>query len=140
MTTTITTTTYEYFISFAVAFCEGGPCTELGRVWFDGKLIDISDMNWRWYEGTDTQTPDSLIQQIEGSDKVPGYRGVAYIVFEELPLADFGNRIPQVTAEINRIIEVDDPDHMENVLEGICLIPSSGEFTYATTRVRKDDG
>lgn len=135
-----TVTNYEYFISFAVAFCEGGPCTELGRVWFDGKLADISQYTWRWYEGSQTQMPDSLIQQIEGSDKVPAFRGVSYLVFEELPLADFGNRIPQVTAEINRILEVDDPDHMENSLQGISLIPSSGEFIYSTQVVTRNDG
>ena len=137
---TFTQISYEYRISFAVAFCEGGPCTQLGRVWFDGKEVDISKFNWRWYEGTQTQMPDSYIQQIEGSDKVPAYRGIAYIVFEDLPLADFGNRIPQVTAEITRVLPNDDPDHMENLIEGVCMIPSAGEFTYSTVATVKDDG
>ena len=131
---------YEYQISFAVAFCEGGPCTQLGRVWFDNKEVDISKFKWRWYEGTQDQQPDSFIQQIEGTDKVPAYRGIAYLVFEDLPLADFGNRIPQVTAEITRVIPNDDPDHMENLIEGVCMIPSAGEFTYSTVPTLKDDG
>lgn len=135
-----TVTSYEYSISFAIAFCEGASCTELGRVWFDGKLVDISQFNFRWYEGTDTQSPDSLIQQIEGSDKVPGFRGIAYLVFQDLPLKDFGNRIPQVTAEINKPVTVVDPDHMENLVQGISLIPSSGEFTYSNTVTTRSDG
>jgi hypothetical protein len=135
-----TVTSYTYSISFAVAFCEGGPCTELGRVWFDGSLVDISKFNWRWYEGTSTQSPDSLIQQVEGADKVPAFRGTAYLVFEDLPLADFGNRIPQVTAEINHQVAVNDPDVMENILQGISLIPSSGEFIYSNVVTTKSDG
>ena len=35
---------------------------------------------------------DSLIAAKLGAGNVPAYRGLAYIVFERLPLADFGNR------------------------------------------------
>lgn len=30
----------------------------------------------------------------------PAYRGIVYIVFEDMPLKDFGNRLPNITAEI----------------------------------------
>ena len=30
----------------------------------------------------------------------PAFRGMVYIVFEELPLDEFGNRLPPITAEV----------------------------------------
>jgi len=39
--------------------------------------------------------PDPLMVAKEG--EAPAYRGLAYFVFERLPLADFGNRIPQLS-------------------------------------------
>ena len=32
----------------------------------------------------------------------PAYRGVAYVVFEDLALGDYGNRVPQFTFEVIR--------------------------------------
>ncbi len=44
----------------------------------------------------ETQTPDALIEAIEGADMAPAYRGLAYVVFEDMPLERFGNTIPQL--------------------------------------------
>lgn len=52
------------------------------------------------YNGNDTQMPNSIIEAVEGVGNVPGYRNTAYVVFEELQLADFGNRIPNLTFEV----------------------------------------
>ena len=115
-TQTTTQITYTYTCSFAVGICEG-PITALRRIWADGKLIfDRSDnvnslddyfqsvivegINATIYKGSETQQPDSLIEAHEGSDNVPGYRGLAYIVFEDLPLENYGNRIPNLEFEI----------------------------------------
>jgi len=54
-----------------------------------GEVDDI-----RIYKGTTTQTADSLLEDYEGAGEVPGYRGLAYIIFEGLQLRDFGNRVP----------------------------------------------
>jgi hypothetical protein len=35
-----------------------------------------------------------LIEAAEGAGNVPGYRGLAYVVFEDFQLAEFGNRMP----------------------------------------------
>lgn len=43
--------------------------------------------------GSSAQTADTLIDSLE--DDVPGFRGIAYAVFNNLQLVDFGNRIPQ---------------------------------------------
>jgi hypothetical protein len=52
------------------------------------------------YLGTETQRPDPLMEAVEGVGNVPGHRGLAYLVFEDLPLLPYVNRIPQVRAEV----------------------------------------
>jgi hypothetical protein len=122
---------YRYFANFAVGLCEG-EVTALGRVWADGREIDLSDYTWRLHTGRDTQLPDDLIVAKQGADSAPAYRGLAYIVFERLPLAGFGNRIPQLSFEVSRAV-----DSVEASIRGVCLIPGSGEFVYSPTEVRR---
>lgn len=135
----VTETDYTYSISFAVGLSEG-VVTKIGRVWADGNPIDLSGFTTRLYTGTETQPPDPLIEEIEGVGNTPAYRGLAYIVFEDLPLANFGNRIPQLQFEIVRAISADNPDALENRLKGVALIPGAGEFVYSTDIVSADDG
>lgn len=59
----------------------------------------------------------------------------AYVVFEELPLANYGNRLPQLSFEIFRPLA--DPDTAEGLTQAVTMIPASGEFTYATEGIRK---
>jgi hypothetical protein len=51
----------------------------------------------RFYYGSESQMPDTLIESIEGVGLVPGFRGTTYVVMERLALGPHGNRIPQVT-------------------------------------------
>ena len=46
------------------------------------------------------QEIDPRIADVEGIDRTPAYRGLALAVFEDLELAEYGNRIPQITFEI----------------------------------------
>lgn len=104
-----THTGFTYFASFAISFGEG-PAAGVLRLWADGKLIydrtgledDVvkDGLQFRFYPGDETQLPDSLIEADVGVDNTPAYRGQTYIVFERLPLADYGNRIPNITAEV----------------------------------------
>jgi hypothetical protein len=137
--TTVETTTYTYSISFAVGLSEG-IVTRLGRVWADGKLLDLSKFTTRFYAGSETQDADPLIQQIEGAANVPAFRGLSYIVFEDMPLAEFGNRIPQLQFEVLRALHAGDATALDNVVQGVALIPGSGEFVLATSIVRAEDG
>jgi hypothetical protein len=130
----VETTEYRYFASFAVGLCEG-PIGGVGRVWADGKPMDLSGVIWRVHRGTEDQEPDPFIVAKEGAGQVPAYRGTAYVVFEELPLADFGNRLPQLSFEVIR--PSPDPEAMENRIGAVTLIPSSGEFVYATEAVNR---
>jgi len=50
------------------------------------------------YKGTKDQQPNPRIQADQPD--TPAYRGVAYIVFEDLELERFGNRLPQITVEV----------------------------------------
>ncbi|MEP1934942.1 MAG: glycoside hydrolase/phage tail family protein [Roseibium sp.] len=127
---TTTTTDYSYFGNFAVGLCEG-PIADVVRVWADGKEIDLTTITHRIYRGTETQTVDALIEAKQGIGNAPAYRGTAYVVFEDLALAAFGNRIPQLTFEIVRSV-----GYEETLLPGVCLLPGSTEFGYSPTLVK----
>ena len=124
-------TEYKYYANFAVALCEG-PVTRVGRIWADGREINLTRVTMRLHKGDETQAVDSLIAAREGLSNAPAYRGVAYIVFERMALADYGNRVPQLTFEVFRKTDSSDAD-----IKGIVLIPGSGEFVYATGPVRQ---
>lgn len=136
----VTTKTYSYSLSFAVAFCEGSPTAGLGRVWLDSSEADLSKYTFRFYPGSRTQEPDPLIQAIEGAGVTPAYRGTCYLVFEDLPLESFGNRMPQVTVEIVAPLDTGDPDDLVNAGRAYQLIPGTGETAYATSVVKLEVG
>ena len=119
---TTSATTYSYFANLAVGLCEG-PIGAVLRVWADGKPLDLSGFTIRIYTGDEMQTPDPLIVAKEGD--APAYRGLAYVVFERLPLANFGNRIPQMSFEIVRPV-----GRLEQMVRAVTLIPGGTEFGY----------
>ncbi|MFN3668401.1 MAG: glycoside hydrolase/phage tail family protein [Brevundimonas sp.] len=130
------TVQYDYSLSFAVALCEG-EIDGVGRVWADGRPLDLSGVAMRVHRGGDDQTPDPLIEAVEGA--APAYRGTAYVVFEDLPLDPFGNRAPQLAFEVFRRARGEAP-RLEDRLEGVCLIPGAGEFVLATQGVMRGEG
>jgi hypothetical protein len=121
------TESFSYSLSFAVGLCEG-PIDGIGRIWADGQLLDQTGLSYRLYRGDADQMPDPLISVIEGD--APAYRGLAYLVFEDLPLAAFGNRPPNLSVEVFRRPP---GEGLETLIDGVCLIPGAGEFVYATT-------
>jgi len=112
-----TVTSYTYSVSFAVMICKG-PISGIGRIWADGKLFaDLTGQTFAdgtitgeyegngggtftVYQGTETQLPDAFMEGIEGAGNVPAYRPYAYVVFKDLYVTDFGQRIPTFTFEI----------------------------------------
>jgi hypothetical protein len=102
---TSSSSSYYYTASFAVGL-SAGPIAGVGRVWADGRLIRGSDGAFisptvmRIHAGSEGQPIDPLIAAAEGPAGTPAYRGVAYAVFEDLALVDFGNRIPNLTFEV----------------------------------------
>ena len=133
---------FSYSISFAVGLCEG-PIDRIGRIWADGKLLDIQDLTVRVYSGAEDQDPDPKIMAVEGADNVPAYRGLAYVVFEDLPVEPFGNRIPQLNFEVFRSApQAPEDDSAErgrpvrDLVRGVALSPGSGEFSLDTEQVQ----
>lgn len=57
--------------------------------------------DFRFYSGSETQQQDSFMIDKQGVSKVPAFRGLCYLMFEDFPLTDFGNRIPTITAEVS---------------------------------------
>ncbi|MGV8929602.1 MAG: baseplate multidomain protein megatron [Brevundimonas sp.] len=130
------TVEYDYSLSFAVALCEG-EIDGIGRVWADGRPMDLTGVTMRVYRGGGEQTPDPLIEAVEGA--APAYHGTAYVVFEDLPLGLYGNRPPQLAFEVFRRARGSAP-RLEDRLEGVCLIPGAGEFVLATEAVMRREG
>ncbi len=99
------TNTYSYSSSFAVIVA-ARTIVRVERIWADGKLLrdGSGTLNFpatiRTYRGDEDQPVDPLIAAFEGAGGAPAYRGLAYLVFEDLPLADYGNRIPNLTFEV----------------------------------------
>ena len=127
------TTTYNYYVSFAIGLCKSNGEAKLGQIWADGKPLKRGDYAVRFYNGADDQMPDPKIEATEGVGTVPAYRGLCYIVFDEMLLTEFGNRIPQINVEvINTPASFQNEDALENNLRAVNIIPSTGEFQYAT--------
>jgi len=127
---------YSYSLSFAVALCEG-EVARVSRCWANGEPFDLSKIAWRLYTGTEDQAPDPLIEAIEG--EAPAYRGTAYIVFEDLPVDQFGARMPQLNFEVARPAGGGE-DRLERVARAVNMIPGSGEFALSTDIVRRRTG
>ena len=76
-----TPATTTILANFAVSLCEG-EVARLGRIWADGELLETEGLNFRFYRGTESQAPDSLVVAKQGAGNAPAYRGLCYLVFE----------------------------------------------------------
>ena len=91
--------------SIAVAV-SSRPIRGVGRIWADGREIRNaagmfeSPTVMRVHKG-DNREPDPAIEASEGMGNAPGYAGLAYVVFENLSLEPFGNRIPNLSFEVD---------------------------------------
>ncbi len=129
-----TQTAYSYYANVAIGICEG-EIAYIRRVWVDGYLLDLTKVTMRVYRGTETQQPDPLIVAKQGRGDIPAFKGLAYVVFERLPLADYGNRLPVLTFEVVRPVA-----GLAQMIKAVDLIPGSTEFGYDTTLVNQYAG
>jgi len=99
-----------YTADVAISFCEG-PIHRFVKAWFDETLVwqngGRTDPNIRGgveysHLGDETQTADSTIEAEKGAGNVPAFRGLAYMVFKDVNLTAYGNRIPNVTVLIEK--------------------------------------
>lgn len=129
-----TVETFSYFGNLAVGICEG-PIAGVRRVWADGKELDLTGIEMRVHVGSQEQLPDPLIEAKQGEGKAPSYRGLAYAVFEHLPLDTFGNRLPLLQFEVVRPVGM-----LENQIRAVTIIPGATEHGYATVQVKETTG
>lgn len=114
----------EYYFSFAVSICEG-EVAEISRVWANDELLTLGQYKFRLYLGSEHQVPDPLIARSCGTGSTPAFRGLSYAVFEDLPLSDFNNIIPNFSFEVTRKANIPDSAprvSVEELVEGINII------------------
>lgn len=117
-------TSYTYLGTFALGLCDG-PIGGVRRIWASGKLIydasasDIgsilnrsngagqqSGTNWTLFNGAADQAPSSRMEATLGVGNVPGYRGLAYILFEDFDLTDYGNSLLGLQLKVEIVPDV----------------------------------
>ena len=117
----VETTTYS--VTFALGLCQG-PIDAVKRIWCSGKLIydagatdyegivasNLAANGFRLYLGTEDQEPDWRMQAALGVANVPAYRGLAYIVFDDFQLKDFGNSILGAQFKVEVVTSAIDAD------------------------------
>ena len=110
-----TTKTYVNYATFALGLCKG-PIAGVRRIWISGKLYYDARSNdtdtiiasnkaasgFTVHTGTNTQMPDTRMQATLGVANTPAWRGLAYIVFNDLPLTDYGDTLAgaQIKVEV----------------------------------------
>lgn len=136
------TTSYTYRVSVAFALGEG-PISHIARIWADGEEIADDSVAMRVYPGSATQQPDPKIAAVEGAENTPAYRGTAYVVFEDLDVTRFGNRVPQFNFEVIR----PKPESVNigrgefrDLVRAVAMIPGTGEYSLASLPVFYDSG
>ena len=102
-------TNYTYTATFAVALCEG-EVADIIKIWADSILVYDSatleglvesqlPLSYEFHYGGEDQEQSGILQIYYGAD-IPAHRGLCYMVFEDWELTQFGNRIPNITAEV----------------------------------------
>jgi hypothetical protein len=105
------TTTFTYTASFAVAFGEGyqGTIAGISRIWGNGRLIFDPNapagslgtpLPMTVYLGGEDQLADPTMEAVLGTGNVPAFRGVAYVVFADYLLTQWGNTLPNLEFEV----------------------------------------
>lgn len=126
--------TFSYFANFAVGICQG-PISGIRRIWADGQELEQMGLEIRVYPGSEGQDVDPLIAAKQGGNNAPAYRGLAYAVFERLPLDRFGNRIPVLQFEV-----IAHRGELEKDIRAVVVIPGATEHGYSPTVVTEELG
>ena len=117
---------YFYYLSFAIGICKS-EVEDIKNVWADSTLLDLKKYKYRFYNGTSNQAPDSLLESLNDIGKTPAYRDMCYIVFENFPITEFNNRIPNFLFEVVRKNDYTiDDSTLEFSVNGLNIKPASG--------------
>lgn len=112
---TVTATTYQYYATFAALLCRGDAALQPRRIWCDKKLLweapdtgvhlagDLAGGgSFEFLPGGPSQARSGIIEAVLGTADTPAYRGRCLIVFSEVPVEQFGRRVPLVEVELAR--------------------------------------
>ena len=140
-------TSYAYYGTFALGLveCKSGGRKSLGRIWIGGRLFydptatgvesalasTEATQYFTFYSGADDQLPDERMQAALGVDSVPAYRGLCYIVFKDLPLADYMNTIVGTRIKVE-VLDADGANHNQQ----IGTWPATGNYLDSTPTFR----
>lgn len=153
-------TEYTYSATIAVALGEG-VMRSVRKIWANSKVIFDADApdepalasgiggvlqaakgasglyaGLRFYPGNTTQNPDPFIEAWDGAGTVPAYRGTSYIVIEDLQLADFGNRIPNLEFLVEAQQSVDVGAICTSIVQRCGIDPNTVSTSSARGNVR----
>lgn len=110
----VNNTTFSYDAGFLVLLTDG-EIVGIPEIWADNNLISslssdadvatlLSSVDFAHsvevLRGTDTQMPPALIESYVGVGNCSGYRSRSGILFDQFQLANYGNRIPQITCKV----------------------------------------
>ncbi len=110
---TVTATTYQYYATFAAQLCRGSAAMQPRRIWCDKKLLweapdtgvhlagDLAGGgSFEFLPGGPAQARSGVMEAVLGTDDTPAYRGRCLVVISELPVEQFGRRVPLVEVEV----------------------------------------
>lgn len=128
-------TTHHYTRSFAVLFCTG-PVAGITRITADDKtfyqsatLGEVVTDKLHIYTGTEEQDPNSWIEADKGVGRVSAHRGYVVVVFKDFPIDQYGDRIPNMRAEI---VQSEDTT-LEDVVTAECALAGLTGADIATS-------
>jgi hypothetical protein len=115
--------TYSYSVDMAIGVCDtkGLPDNRIGRVvkiYADAKVIyDGSSPDTTKYDGItiydgSQTTSDPTIVSYEGEENTYPFKKTCYIVINRLKLADYGNRIPNISV----VVEQENPFTLQDAI------------------------
>lgn len=148
-----TTVSYTYAIDLDLSVGVAG-ASDVLKMWMDGTLVydktgsdDVvapDDLDFTFYPGGEGQSPDATEESFEGVGFVPAYLHLSRVVYRDLQLADYGNRIPIITVLLSYNTTDTNPSTFmdENGLaisvpsgldfETLMIIDQDNEVHYAT--------
>ena len=81
------------------------------------------------YYGTDDQLPDPRMEAALGVGNVPAYRGICYIVFYDLELANYGNSLLGAQVKVEVVSSAVVPDELQ--FAGVDTVSMTGNSFYS---------
>lgn len=146
----VTTTTYNYYADFAALICAGDAGMRPLRIWADKKLLwqapntsvhltgSLSGGGtFEFMPGGPSQMPSSIMQGHLGAGNTPAYRGRCVIVFNDLPVNQFGRRVPTIEVEVVRG-EPDAAAYVSSMILDLCVLAGLDESQVDVTEVSQE--